>query len=134
MLLCFNSLLQINLCKSDCFSYFSGLWVSGSKWKLILIFSTNPCILYIAQCFGQRLQPISRQFANLIHHNTIQWYSRWNTSNRMLSEEKSKRNWSMLMSSQDTTLLLYHDEQMQISSFSLFKHFPIKVNNVTIKI
>ena len=26
------------------------------------------------------------------------------------------------------------DEQMQISSFSLFKHFPIKVNDVTIKI
>ena len=26
------------------------------------------------------------------------------------------------------------DEQMQISSFSLFKHFPIKVNDVTIEI
>ena len=26
------------------------------------------------------------------------------------------------------------DEQMQISNFSLFKHFPIKVNDVTIKI
>ena len=37
------------------------------------------------------------------------------------------------MSSQDMTLLLY-DEQMQISSFSLFKHFPIKVNDVITKI
>ena len=36
------------------------------------------------------------------------------------------------MSSQDTTLLLY--SVMQIFSFSLFKHFPIKVNDVTIKI
>ena len=49
---------------------------------------TNPCILYIARRFGWRLQPIFRQFVNLINHNTIQWYSRWNTSNHMLSEEK----------------------------------------------
>ena len=32
---------------------------------------------------------------------------RWNTSNHMLSEEKSKRNWSILISSPDATLLLY---------------------------
>ena len=57
--------------------------------------------------FGRRLQPIFRQYVNLINHNTIQWYSVWNTSNRMLSEEKSKENWSMLMSSQDITLLLH---------------------------
>ena len=38
------------------------------------------------------------------------------------------------MSSQDTTLLLYPVmSKMQISRFSLFKHFPIKVNDVTIK-
>ena len=75
--------------------------------KLLLIFSTNPCVFYIARRFGWRLQPISWQFVNLINHNTVQWYSRWNTSNRMLSEEKSKGNWSILMPSQDTTLLLY---------------------------
>ena len=98
-------------------------------------FSTNPCIFSIARCFGQRLQPIFRQFVNLINHNTIQWYSRWNVSNRMLSEEKSKRNWSMLMSSQDTTLLLYlamSKYRYLVSDYS--NNFPIKVNDVTIKI
>ena len=39
--------------------------------------------------FGWRLHPIFRQFVNLINHNKIQWYSRWNTSNHMLSEEIS---------------------------------------------
>ena len=32
--------------------------------------------LYIAQRFGRRLQPIFRQFVNLINHNTIQWNPR----------------------------------------------------------
>ena len=72
--------------------------------QLILNFRLNHVFL---RHFGQRLQPIFRQFVNLIDHNTIQWCSRWNTSNRTLSEENSKRNWSMLMSSQDITLLLY---------------------------
>ena len=40
----------------------------------------------------------------------------------------------MLMSSQDNAIAIYCDEEMQISSFSLFKHFPIKLNDVTIKI
>ena len=31
-------------------------------------------------------------------------------------------------------IVLSCDEQMQISSYSLFKHFSIKVNDVTIKI
>ena len=53
----------------------------------------------------------------------------------MLSEEKSKRNWSMLMSSQDTTLLLYlamSKYRYLVSDYS--NNFPIKVNDVTIKI
>ena len=54
-------------------------------------FSINPCILYVARRFGRRLQPILRQFVNLINHNKIQWYSRWNTSNYMLSEEKKNK-------------------------------------------
>ena len=73
------------------------------KVQLILIFWLNHVFL---RRFGQRLQPIFRQCVNLINHNTIQWYSRWNKSNRMLSEEKSKRNWSMLISSQDIARLL----------------------------
>ena len=74
------------------------------KVQLILIFRLNHVFW---RRFGQRLHPIFRQFVNLINHNTIQWYCRWNMSNRMLSEEKSKINWSMLMSSQDIALLLY---------------------------
>ena len=70
-----------------------------------------------------------------MNHNKIQWYSRWNMSNRMLSEEKGKRNWSMLMSSQDITLLLYpvmSKCRYPVSAYSNI--FQIKVNNVTIKI
>ena len=37
-------------------------------------------------------RPIFRQFVNLIKHNTMQHYSRWNTSNHMLSEKKKKQN------------------------------------------
>ena len=41
----------------------------------------------------------------------------------------------MLMSSQDNNAIVIScDEQMQISSFSLFKDFPIKVNDVTINL
>ena len=53
----------------------------------------------------------------------------------MLSEEKSKRNWSMLMSSQDKTLLLYpvmSKCRYPVSAYS--NNLPIKVNDVTIKI
>ena len=53
----------------------------------------------------------------------------------MASEEKSKRNWSMLMSLQDTTLLLYpviSKCRYPVSAYS--NNFPIKVNDVTIKI
>ena len=79
--------------RQKCVTYFN-------FFRLIHVFS-------ISRCFGRRLQPIFRQSVNLTNHNTIQWYSRWNLSNRILIKEKSKRNWSMLMSSQDTTLLLY---------------------------
>ena len=78
--------------------------IRRTKVQLILIFRLNHVF---SRRFGQILQPIFRQFVNLINHNTIQLYSRWNRSNCMLSEKKSKGNWSMLMSSQDITLLLY---------------------------
>ena len=47
-------------------------------------------------------------------------YSRWNTSNRMLSEEQSKGYWSMLMS-----ITRHH---------AIVKHFPVKVDDLAIKI
>ena len=57
-------------------------------------------------------------------------------SNHMLSEEKKKQkkliNANVITRS--NTVVIFCDEQMQISSLSLFKHFPIKVNDVTIKI
>ena len=55
------------------------------------VLNHNPCILYIVRRFGRRLQPIFRQFVNLINHNTVQRYSRWNTSNHVLSEEKKQK-------------------------------------------
>ena len=64
--------------------------IKCKKVQLILDFSTMPCIFYIASRFGRRHQLIFRQFVNLINHNTIEWYSTWNTSNRMLIEEKAK--------------------------------------------
>ena len=97
-------------------------------------FLTSPCVLYIVWSFGQRLHPIFRQFVNLIIYNTMQWYSRWNMSNHMLSEEKKHKNWSVLMSSQDIAFVIHCDEQLWRSSFNLLKYFPIKVNDVHIKI
>ena len=38
----------------------------------------------------KRRQSIFRQFINLIKH-TMQWYSRWHTSNHILSEEKKAK-------------------------------------------
>ena len=52
-------------------------------------------------------RPSSDSLLHLINHNTIQWYSRWNTSNLVLSEEKRTKIWSILMSSQDAMILLY---------------------------
>ena len=53
---------------------------------------------------SERLQPIFRQFVNLIKHCATERYSRYDTNNHMLSEEK---NVSILISSQFITLLLY---------------------------
>ena len=52
----------------------------------------------------------------------------------MLSEEKKQKkliNANVIL--RHNAIVISRDEQMQISSFSLFKHFPIKVNDVTIK-
>ena len=61
--------------------------ISCKKVQLISIFWINHVF---SRSFGGRLQPIFRQFVNLVNHKSIQWYSRWNTSNRMLNEEKAK--------------------------------------------
>ena len=58
----------------------------------------------------------------------------------MLSEEKKakKKKRRKLIDANVITkhnaIVISCDEQIQISSFSLFKHFPTKVNDVTIKI
>ena len=57
---------------------------SGVRSTTYLIFRLNHVF---SRCFERRPQPIFRQFVNLINHNKKQWYSRWNTNNRMLSEE-----------------------------------------------
>ena len=55
-------------------------------------------------------------------------------SNRMLSEKKQKKLINANVITRHNAIVISYDEQMQISSFSLFKHFPIKVNDATIKI
>ena len=56
-------------------------------------------------------------------------------SNRLLSEEKEQKKLiNANVITRHNAIVISCDEQMQISSFSLFKHFSIKVNDVTIKI
>ena len=46
------------------------------------------------------VQPIYRQFVNLINHNTIQWYSKWNTSTCFFFYKQSefrKQAWAWLL-------------------------------------
>ena len=53
----------------------------------------------------------------------------------MLSEEKKQKKLiNANLIARHNAIVISSDEQMQISSFSLFKHFPVKVNDVTIKI
>ena len=53
----------------------------------------------------------------------------------MLSEEKKQKKLNNTNAvTIHNAIVISCDEQMQISSFSLFKYFPIKVNDVTIEI
>ena len=53
----------------------------------------------------------------------------------MLSEEKKQKKLiNANVITRHNAIVISCDEQIQISSFSLFKHFPTKVNDVTIKI
>ena len=53
-------------------------------------------------------------------------------SNCMLSEEKKQKKLiNANVITRHNAIVISCDEQMQISSFSLFKYFPIKVNDVT---
>ena len=52
----------------------------------------------------------------------------------MLSKQKKQKkliNGNVI--TKHNAIVISCDEQMQIFSFSLFKHFPIKVNDATIK-
>ena len=53
----------------------------------------------------------------------------------MLSEEKKQKKLiNANVITRHNAIVISCDEQMRISSFNLFKHFPIKVNDVTTKI
>ena len=53
----------------------------------------------------------------------------------MLSEEKKQKKLiNADVITRHNAIVISCDEQMQICSFSLFKHFPMKVNDLTIKI
>ena len=49
-------------------------------------------------------------------------------------KKKQKKLMNANVITRHNAIVISCDEQMQISSFSLFKHFSIKVNDVTIKI
>ena len=52
----------------------------------------------------------------------------------MLSKQKKQKKLiNANVITKHDAIVISCDEQMQIFSFSLFKHFPIKVNDVTIK-
>ena len=52
----------------------------------------------------------------------------------MLSKQKKQKKLiNANVITKHNAIVISCDEQMQIFSFSLFKHFPIKVNDVTIK-
>ena len=56
-------------------------------------------------------------------------------SNCMLSEEKKQKKLNNAnVITRHNTIVTSCDKQMWTSSFSLFKQFPIKVNDITIKI
>ena len=53
----------------------------------------------------------------------------------MLSEEKTEKKLiNANVFTRHNVIVISREEQMWISSFSLIKHFSIKVNDVTIKI
>ena len=56
-------------------------------------------------------------------------------SNRMISEEKKQKKLiNANVIARHNAIVISYDEQIQIFSFSLSKHFSKKVNDVTIKI
>ena len=52
-------------------------------------------------------------------------------SDQLKKKQKKLINTNVI--TRHNAIVISCDEQMRISSFSLFKHFPIKVNDVTIK-
>ena len=71
----------------------------------------------------------------VLHYNVASWYFRWNMTNHMLSEEKKKRKLiNTIVITRHKAIVVPCGEQLWRSSFSLFNHFPIKVNYITIKI
>ena len=51
-----------------------------------------------------------------------------------MKKKKQKKLINANVIARHNAIVISCDEQIQISNFSLFKHFPIKVNDVTIKI
>ena len=116
------------------------------------------CLNYLPLCQKSEkkaIEPILRKFSE--GHTKKQFISLisfWDTANSRVLQliEKScnligqqhfgpilsePELWNLNQNCEFTrhnAIVISCDEQMQLSSFSLFKHFPVKVNNVTIKI
>ena len=80
----------------------------------------DPIFLWLCNISGERLQPTFRQFVNLIKH-----YQQNSTLVEILVitwwVKKKNRNWSILMTSQDNTIVISCDQPLLRSSFSLIQ-------------
>ena len=68
------------------------LGVAMGNWSYYSYYRQYPLFLLLCSASGQWLQPIFRQFVNLIKHCLIQQHSRWSISYHILSEEKKETN------------------------------------------
>ena len=79
------------------------LWIKTSTISWILFCPQFDIVLFLFRDVPPEIiQHIFKQFVYLLK-DTMRWYSKWNMSNHMLSEENTR---SILMPSQDITLLL----------------------------
>ena len=112
-----------------CICSFSTFFLNTSEWLLPMITVIFPLFWIFfgkkttLQENGYKASVNLRQFV-IIKALYNDRYSRWNMSNHMLSkgEKKNKKNWSILMSSQDNAIEVSRDLQLWRSSFGPFKH------------
>ena len=101
-------------------------WGRASRWKkvqLYLIFPLIQCILLLHNVSGERLQPIFRQFVNLIKHCTIQPYCSWNRSTVITCWVKKKEQKLINTNAitRQNAIVISRDQQSWRSNFNLIQ-------------